>query len=161
MTFDTKLTSLSSARVSGWTLNEIWSFLRPCLQVGRGWGGGGWGSRFPLKKVKDRPYYLGLNSGRSVSIKVNKTRKHFFQKYSSHARMFPQFFPVYHTGTHCFHYQFFQDGNMLTVHGREFLRKYQHASVAKILRARPGEHLYSSHFCEQFERTPNFASTFR
>ena len=56
-----KITSLSFKRVSGWTLNGIWSFLRPCLQA----------SRFPLKRVKDRPYYLGRNSGRSVSINVN------------------------------------------------------------------------------------------
>ena len=62
MLFDTKLLHCSFTRVL-----ETWSFLRPCLQV----------SRFPLKMYKDRPYYLVLNSGRSVSINVKKTRKHF------------------------------------------------------------------------------------
>ena len=44
-------------------------------------------------------------------------------------------FPSLPHRKHCFHYQFFQDGNMLTLHGREFQRKSEHASVAKILRA--------------------------
>ena len=48
---------------------------------------------------------------------------------------------------------------MLTLHGREFKRKSEHASSAKILRARAREH--SSNFCEQFEQRPNFASTFK
>ena len=42
------------------------------------------------------PYYLELNSGRSVSINVNKTRKHFSRNIHG-AGMFPQCFPV-HTG---------------------------------------------------------------
>ena len=40
-----KITSLSFTRVRGWTLNGIWSVLRPCLQA----------SRFPLKGVKNSP----------------------------------------------------------------------------------------------------------
>ena len=41
--------------------------------------------------------YLGLNSGRSVSINVNKMRKHFSRNIHG-ARMFLQCFPVSHTG---------------------------------------------------------------
>ena len=43
------------------------------------------------------PCYLGLNSGRSVPINVNKTRKHFSRNIHG-ARMFPQCFSVSHTG---------------------------------------------------------------
>ena len=42
------------------------------------------------------PYYLGLNSSRSVPINVNKTRKHFSRNIHG-ARMFPQYFSVSHT----------------------------------------------------------------
>ena len=42
------------------------------------------------------PRYLGLNSGRSVSINVNKMRKHFSRNIHG-ADMFPQCFPVSHT----------------------------------------------------------------
>ena len=42
-------------------------------------------------------YYLRLNSGQSVSIKVNKTRKHFSRNIHG-ARMFPKCFPVSYTG---------------------------------------------------------------
>ena len=52
-------------------------------------------SRFPLKRVKDCPLlqvkYFRLNSGRSVSINVNKTRKHFSRNIHG-ARMFPNVF---------------------------------------------------------------------
>ena len=41
------------------------------------------------------PCYLGLNSGRPVSINVNKTRKHFSRTIHG-ARMFPQF-PIWET----------------------------------------------------------------
>ena len=57
--------------------------------------------------------YLGLNSGRSVSINVNKTKKHFSRNIDA-ARMFPQCFSVSHTGNgkHCFQCKFlFQDAN--------------------------------------------------
>ena len=97
MLFAANISSLSFTRVSGWTLNGIWSFLRPRLHA----------SRFPLKRVKNSPplqvkcfrvglpCYLGLNSGRSVSINVNKTRKHFSRNIHG-ARIFPQCFPVCH-----------------------------------------------------------------
>ena len=42
------------------------------------------------------PSYLGLNSGRSVSINVNKTMNHFSRNIHG-ARMFSQCFPVSHT----------------------------------------------------------------
>ena len=102
--------SLSFTRVSEWALNGIWSFLRPCLQA----------SRFPLKRVKGTRLYKGnvsgratllpgtelrpLNSGRSVWINVDKTRKHFPEKIHG-VRMFPQCsqFPY---GKHCFQCQF-------------------------------------------------------
>ena len=54
---------------------------------------------------KTGPCYLGLNSGRSVSINVSKTRKHFCRNIHG-ARMFPQcsYFPV--RETLCFQCQF-------------------------------------------------------
>ena len=100
-----QITSRSLTRVNGWTLTGIWSFLRPCLQAGR----------FPFKRVKDTRLitsemfqvglscYLGLNSGRWVSISVNKTRKHFSRNIYD-ARMFPNVFqfPI----KHCFQCHF-------------------------------------------------------
>ena len=50
------------------------------------------------------PCHLGLTSGRSVSINVNKTRKRFSRNING-ARMFPQCFPVSHAGN-CFQCQF-------------------------------------------------------
>ena len=77
------------------TLNGIWSFLRPCLQA----------SRFPLKRVKDCPpsqvKCFRLNSGRSVSINVNKTRKHFSTEKHSWRAHFSQCFPISKTGSFC------------------------------------------------------------
>ena len=94
------------------------------------------------------PCYLGLNSGRSVSINVNKmTRKHFSRNIHG-ARMFPQCFPVSHTGNNFSSVSFcFQDAN------------YAYATPQGILtKIRACEH--SSNFCAQFEQRPNFASTF-
>ena len=55
--------------------------------------------------------YLGLNCGRSVSINVSKTRKHFSRNIHG-ARMFPQCFSVTHTGNIVSSVSFcFQDGN--------------------------------------------------
>ena len=42
---------------------------------------------------------------------------------------------------------------------RVFYQESEHASNSKILRSRAGGH--SSKFCEQFEQSPNFASTFK
>ena len=88
----------SRESVRGRTLNGIWSFLRSCLQA----------SRFPLKKGPPlqakcfrAPCCLGLNSGWSVSLNVNKTKKHFPRNIHG-ARMFPQCFPVSHAGNIAF-----------------------------------------------------------
>ena len=155
-----KITSLSFTRVSGWTLNGIWSFLRRCLQA----------SRFPLKRVKNSPplqencfrkgNYLGLYSGRSVLINVNKTRKHFSRNIHG-AHMFPQCFPVSHTGNIVSRVRFcFQDANCAyAAEQGNFKENPSMRALAKILRARASEH--SSNFCEQFEQRPNFASAFK
>ena len=117
--------------------------LRPCLKA----------SRFHLKRVKDRPYYLGLTSGRSVSINANKTRKHFSEIFMARACFVnvSQFTQISFSKVEiCLCY----------IHGREFYRKSEHASSCKLLRARAGEDS-SRLFCEQFEQTPNFAITFK
>ena len=130
---------------------------------------------FPLKRVKDSapiqakcvrkglPYYLGLNSGRSDSINVNKMRKHFSRN-SHGARMFHQCFPVSHTGIIVSSVSFcFQDANSkelcLRYTAGNFNENPSMRALAKILRARASEH--SSNFCEQFEQRPKFASTFK
>ena len=57
------------------------------------------------------PCYLGLNSSRSVSINVNKTRKHFSRNIHG-TRIFPQCFSVSHTGNIVFSVSFcFRDAN--------------------------------------------------
>ena len=77
------------------------------------------------------PCYLGLN--RSVPINVNKTRKHFSRNIHS-ARMFPQCFPVFHTGNIVFSVSFcFRDanyayatreGSLTKIRAREHLKKF-------------------------------------
>ena len=58
---------------------------------------------------------LGLNSGRSVSLNVNKTRKHFSRN-SHGAGMFPNVFQtLFPVSGFVFKMQI-----MLTLHGREF-----------------------------------------
>ena len=138
-------------------LNGIWSFLRPCLQES--------------KRVKDSPplqpkYFRQgysatwdvLNSGRSVSINLNKTRKHFSRNIHG-----PRMFPSFPYGKHCFQGQFyFQDAIMLTlrIHARQGIltkiRACEH--LQKFCEKRTSEQ--SSNFCEQFEQRLNFASTF-
>ena len=139
----------------------IWSSLRPCLQA----------SRFPFKGVKDSPplqancirlgypCYLGLNSGRSVSINVNKTRTIFPETFMACACFLNVFqFPIWETlfpvSVFVFKMQI-----MLTLHVGNFNQNPRMPALAKILRARASEH--SSNFCEQFEQRPNFASTFK
>ena len=92
------------------------------------------------------PCYLGLNSGRSVSINVDKKRKHFPEKFMARAS-----FPNVHSfpyGKHCFQCQVLFSRCKLC---REI-------NENQSMRARASEH--SSNFCEQFEQRPNFASTF-
>ena len=139
-------------RVSGWTLNGIWSFLRPCLQA----------SRFPLKRVKDCPPLqakcFSLNSGRSVSINVNKRREYFSRNIHG-ARMFPNvsqfptreiYFPVSvllfsRCKFICLRYT---TGN--------FNENPSMRALTKLLRARA-----RASDCEQFEQRTNFASSFK
>ena len=88
------------------------------------------------------PCYLGLNSGRSVSISVNKTRKHFFRNIHV-ALMFSQCFPVFHTENIFSRASFcFQDVN--------YTYPTRHGILTKI---RACEHLQK--FCE-----PEQASTY-
>ena len=103
--------------------------------------------------------YLGLNSGWSVSINVNKMRKHFSRNIHG-ARMFLQCFPVSHTGNIFFQCQFLYSRCKLCLRytAGNFNENTSMRAFAKILRARASEH--SSNFCEQFEQRPNFASTF-
>ena len=80
--------------------------------------------------------------------------------------MFPQCFPVSHTGNIVSSVSFcFQDANYAcTLHGREFLTKIrarkQSQKNCEHEQASTYDHC-SSNFCEQFEQRPNFASTFR
>ena len=79
------------------------------------------------------PYYLGLNSGRSVSINVNKMRKHFSRNIHG-ARMFPQCFPFSHTGnivsiaSFCFQHANYayatRQGILTNIRACEHLRKF-------------------------------------
>ena len=100
------------------------------------------------------PGYLGRNSGRSVSINVNKTRKYFSRNIHG-ACMFPRCFSVSHTGQ----FLFLRFKLCLRYTAGNFNENPSMRAVAKILRARASE--YSSNFCEQFEQRPNIASTFK
>ena len=88
------------------------------------------------------PYYLGLNSGRSVSINLNKRRKHFPETFMARA-CFPS---VSQYGKHCFQCQVLFPRCDLCfgstkIRACEQLQKFC-------------EH--SSNFCNQFEQRPNF-----
>ena len=98
------------------------------------------------------PCYLGLNSGRSVSINVNRTRKNFSRSPGAH--MFPSF-PEGKQGFQC---QFlfsrsslrYTAGNLTSEHASTYKNFASTSKQALIL-----------NFCEQFEQRPNFASTFK
>ena len=126
----------------------MWSFLRPCLQA----------SRFPLKRVKDcapvQAKCFSLNSGRSVSINVNKRREYFSRNIHG-ARMFPSF----QHGKYCFQCQFLFSRCKLCLRYTtgNFNENPSMRAPAKLSRARASEH--TSNLCEQFEQRPNFAST--
>ena len=108
------------------------------------------------------PCYLGLNSGRSLSINVNKTRKHFpsifpfmapacfpnVSQFPIWEKLFPVSALLFSRGQLCLGYT---AGN--------FNENPSMQALAKILRARASEH--SCNFCEQFGQRPNFASTFK
>ena len=104
--------------------------------------------------------YLRLKSRQSVSINVNKTRKHFARNIHG-ARMFPQCFPVSHTGNiaSSVSFLFSRCKFCLRYTAGNFNENPSIWALAKILWARASKH--SSNFCEQFEQRPNFASTFK
>ena len=158
----TELLHVASRESVGGTLNGIWSFLRPCLQE----------SKFPLKRVKDSPplqakyfsrvglfCYLRLNSGRSVSLNVNKAKKYFSRNIHG-----PLMFPIFPYGKHRetlfpMSVLIFKMQSILTLRCREFERKSEYASACKNFASTSTRAL--SNFCEQFERRPNFAGTFK
>ena len=102
------------------------------------------------------PCYLGSNSGQSVSI-----NEEAFSRNIHGAPMFPQFFPVSHTGNIVSSVIFFLSRckSCLRYTAGNFNENPSMRELAKILRARASEH--SSNFCEQFKQRPNFASTFK
>lgn len=109
------------------------------------------------------PYYLGLNSGRPVSIKRSQNVGAFSQQHSQSSQrvhvspMYPSFviretlFPASILFPKC------KLCSRYTV--ENFNENPSMREVAKILRARASEH--SSYFCEKFEQRPNFVSTFK
>ena len=82
------------------------------------------------------PCCLGLNSGRSVSINVSRTRKHFSR--SPGSQMFPQCFPVSLTENKVSTVSFcFQDYAYAT---RHFNENPSMRVLAKVLGARASKH---------------------
>ena len=102
--------------------------------------------------------YLGLNSDRSVSINVNKTRKHFPETIMAPACS--SNVPSFQYGKHCFQCQFFLRCKFcLRYTAGNFIENPSMRALAKFLRARASEH--PSNYCEQFGQRPNFASAFK
>ena len=101
------------------------------------------------------PYYLGVNSSRSVSIKRQQKRGSIFPETFMSRACFPY-------GKHCFQCQFLFPRCKLCLPytAGNFHENASMRAVAKILRAWASEK--SSNFCEQFKQLrPNFASTFK
>ena len=97
-----------------------------------------------------------LNSGRSVSITVNKTRKHFSRNIHG-ARIFPNV-SLFPTQEILFPVSVFSRCKLcLRYTTGNFNENPNMRALAKLLRARASEP--TSNFCEQFEQRPNFAST--
>ena len=104
------------------------------------------------------PCYLALNSGRSVSINVNKTRK-LFSRNIHGARMFPQGFPVSHRGKHCFQGQVLLSRCKLFCTAGNFNENPSMRALAKILGARASKDSSNfwraiwakAKFCEHFQ----------
>ena len=138
-------------RVSVWTLNGIWSFLRPCIRAGS----------FPLKRVKDSPAFTSemFHLGFSFN-KRQENEEAFFQKHSWSTHV-SQCFLVSHMGNIVSSVSFcFQDANYaLRYMAGNSNKNPSMWALAKILWAWASEH--SSNFCEQFEQMPNFVSTFK
>ena len=105
------------------------------------------------------PDYIGLNSGRSVSMNVNKTRKYFSRNFHG-ARMFPQCSPVEPTvNIVSIQFLFPRCKLCLRYSAGNFAENLSMRAIAKILRLWVSEH--SSTFFEQFEQRPKFGSTFK
>ena len=129
-----KIISVSFARVSGWTLNGIWSFLRRCPHANL--------------KVSGRVTLLPGTELRPVSFnKRQQNKEAFFQKHSWRTHVSPMF-P--HTRNISRVSSFFKMQITLNPSMR---------ALAKILQAQASEH--SSNVWEQFKQRPNFASTFK
>ena len=86
-----KITSLNFTRVSGCTLNGIWSFLKPCLQTSP----------------------VSFN-------KLHQNEEAFFRNIHGTRMLLLLCFPVYHKGNIVFAVSFSKMEIMLTLHGREF-----------------------------------------
>ena len=151
-----RLLQNSFTRVSGWTLNGIWSFVRPCLQA----------SRFPLKRAKDSPSLQAKGFGRVTllpgtelrPVSFNKRQQNeeaFFQKHSWRAHVSPMF-PSFPYGKHCFQCQFLFSRSKSCL--RYAAGKFNE-NPSKNLRARASDH--SCNFSEQFEQKPNLANNFQ
>ena len=110
---------------------------------------------------QSRVTLLGLNSGRPVSINVNKTMEHFSRNIHG-AHIFNQCFPVCYTGNIVSSVSFcFQDSNYAYVRytAGNFNENPSMRAVAKFCEhEQASTHLI---FWEQFEQRPNFASTFK
>ena len=93
-----------------------------------------------------------------VSINVDKTRKHFPEKFMARACFSNVRSFLYEK--HCFQCQFLFPRYKLCLRytAGKFNENPSMRALEKFLRARASEH--SSNFCEQFEQRPNFASTF-
>ena len=108
------------------------------------------------------PCCLGLKSRQSVSINVNKTRKHFSRNtHSWRAHVSPMFPSFPYTGNIASRLSFLFSRCKLCLRytAENFNENPSMRALAKIMRARTSEH--SSNFWEQFEQRPNFASTFK
>ena len=101
------------------------------------------------------PCYLGLNSGRSVSIKVN----HFSETFMVH--MSPQYFPVSHTGSIASSVSFLFSRCKLCLRytAGNFNENPSMRALAKVLRARASEH--SSNFVRAIRAKVKFCEHFQ
>ena len=115
-------------------------------------------TRLYKRNVSGRLNLLPGTELRSVSINVNKTRKHFPETI-----MAPACFsnvPSFQYGKHCFQCQFFLRCKFcLRYTAWNFIENPSMRALAKFLRARASEH--PSNYCEQFGQRPNFASAFK
>ena len=135
------------------------AFLGPVYKQVGSLSGGLKAPTFTSEMFEGLPCYLGLNSGRSVSRNIDKTKKHFPEKFMVRACSFPNVRSFPH-GKHFFQCQFLFSRCKLCLRytAGNFNENLSMRALAKILRAQASEH--SSNFCEQFEQRQNFASTF-